>query len=133
MVITDAFQSVLMIAGAVTLTVIACTKIGSIEHLIESVPPKYWRLIRPAGDAHFPWHAMFLGYPVHDWNLRVFLKRIWEGSLGARSWAIEPAPDALEKSLWTQANVELYPADPGDYVGLLVERLRQRTPQSARP
>jgi len=63
-VITDAFQSVLMIVGAVTLTVIACAKIGSIEHLIESVPPKYWRLIRPAGDAHFPWHAMFLGYPV---------------------------------------------------------------------
>ena len=78
-------------------------------------------------------HCLFLGYQVHDWNLRVFLKRIWEGSLGARSWAVEPAPDALEKSLWTQANVELYLADLGDYVGLLAGRLRQRTPQSARP
>ena len=25
-------------------------------------------------------HCLFLGYTVRDWNLRVFLKRIWEGS-----------------------------------------------------
>jgi hypothetical protein len=78
-------------------------------------------------------HCLFLGYPVRDWNLRVFLKRIWEGRLGARSWAVEPDPDDLEKSLWTQANVELYSADLGDYVGLLDERLRERTPESAGP
>jgi SIR2-like domain/TIR domain len=82
-------------------------------------------------------HCLFLGYPVRDWNLRVFLKRIWEGSLGARSWAVDPDPDALEKSLWTQANVDLYSADLGDYVGLLGERLRgrtrERTPQDAQP
>lgn len=76
-------------------------------------------------------HCLFLGYPVRDWNLRVFLKRIWEGSLGARSWAVEPDPDALEKSLWTQANVELYAADPGDYVGLLRGRLKERTREGA--
>ena len=25
-------------------------------------------------------HCLFLGYTVRDWNLRVFLKRIWEGT-----------------------------------------------------
>jgi SIR2-like domain/TIR domain len=78
-------------------------------------------------------HCLFLGYPVGDWNLRVFLKRIWEGTLGARSWAVQPDPDVLEKNLWAQANVDLYSADLGDYVGLLRERLRKRTPESAGP
>jgi len=59
---------------------------------------------------------------VRDWNLRVFQKRIWEGILAARSWAVEPAPDILEKDLWAQSNVDLYAADLGDYVNLLQER-----------
>ena len=37
-------------------------------------------------------HCLFLGYPVHDLNLRVFLTRIWRGeSFGTRSWAIAPS------------------------------------------
>ena len=72
-------------------------------------------------------HCLFLGYPVRDWNLRVFLKRIWEGSIGARSWAVGPAPNALEKDFWAQSNVELYAADLGDYVALLQERLIARS------
>jgi len=67
-------------------------------------------------------HCLFLGYTVRDWNLRVFQKRIWEGILAARSWAVEPAPDILEKDLWAQSNVDLYAADLGDYVNLLQER-----------
>ena len=30
-------------------------------------------------------HCLFLGYTVRDWNLRVFLKRIWEGGLSGPS------------------------------------------------
>ena len=78
-------------------------------------------------------HCLFLGYTVRDWNLRVFLKRIWEGSLGAKSWAVEPDPDVLEKNLWAQSNVDLYAADLGDYVDLLQERLIGRTSKSAEP
>jgi hypothetical protein len=76
-------------------------------------------------------HCLFLGYGVRDWNLRVFLKRIWEGSLGAKSWAVESDPDILEKDLWAQSNVDLYAADLGDYVGLLQERLSERTSRGA--
>lgn len=78
-------------------------------------------------------HCLFLGYTVRDWNLRVFLKRIWEGSLGARSWAIVPDPDVVEKNLWAQSNVELYAADLADYVDLLQERLSRRLPKGAGP
>jgi hypothetical protein len=70
-------------------------------------------------------HCLFLGYTVRDWNLRVFLKRIWNRSLGANSWAVEPAPDELEKRLWAQSNVDLYAANPVDYVDLLQERLSE--------
>ena len=65
-------------------------------------------------------HCLFLGYTVRDWNLRVFLKRIWEGSLGAKSWAVEPDPDILEKDFWGQSNVELRAADLSDYVATAV-------------
>jgi hypothetical protein len=78
-------------------------------------------------------HCLFLGYTVRDWNLRVFLKRIWEGNLGAKSWAIVSDPDVLEKNLWAQSNVELYAADLEDYVDLLHERLsrHRRTPKDS--
>ena len=50
-------------------------------------------------------HCLFLGYTMRDWNLRVFLKRIWRGEpLGSRSWAIEREPDALEKDFWSQCS-----------------------------
>ncbi len=63
-VVTDVFQSVLMIGGALALTVIAFLEIGSVESVIAGVPDDYWTLIRPASDAKYPWPAMFLGYPV---------------------------------------------------------------------
>ena len=62
-------------------------------------------------------HCLFLGYTMRDWNLRVFLKRIWRGEpLGSRSWAIERTPDLLEKDFWTNAKVECFAASLDEYV-----------------
>ncbi|NOX56257.1 MAG: sodium/solute symporter, partial [Planctomycetes bacterium] len=63
-VITDSFQAILMILGSAALTVIAFNKVGGFGPLLDRVPADYWKLIRPVGDKDFPWHAMFLGYPV---------------------------------------------------------------------
>ena len=63
-VITDSFQSVLMILGSTALTAIALLKIGSLESVAGGVPAEFWDLIRPRNDPEFPWHAVFLGYPV---------------------------------------------------------------------
>jgi hypothetical protein len=68
-------------------------------------------------------HCLFLGYTVHDWNLRVFLKRIWEGRIEARSWAVEPDPDDVDKDLWSLSNVALYAADLAGYIDQLQKRL----------
>ena len=78
-------------------------------------------------------HCLFLGYTVRDWSLRVFLKRIWEGRLGAGSWAVEPDPDVLEKKLWAESNVDLYASDLGDYIKQLQAMLSRRRSESAWP
>jgi SIR2-like domain/TIR domain len=77
-------------------------------------------------------HCLFLGYPVRDWNLRVFLKRIWTGAaIRARSWAIESSPDALEREFWAQSHVDVYAAGLTDYVDQLDQRLVGRRSASA--
>lgn len=63
-VITDSFQSILMIMASTVLTIIAFTKIGSLNKLINGVPDDYWTLFRPADDPKWPWCAILLGYPV---------------------------------------------------------------------
>jgi SIR2-like domain/TIR domain len=78
-------------------------------------------------------HCLFLGYTMREWNLRVFLKRIWRGEpLGADSWAIEPGPDVLEKKFWAHSYVDLYAADLTKYVDRLAELLG-RGLESAEP
>jgi hypothetical protein len=79
-------------------------------------------------------HCLFLGYTLRDWNLRVFLKRIWEGGrIEAQSWAVEPDPDVLERQLWKKSGVDLYAADLADYVGELEERLARRASEAGEP
>jgi hypothetical protein len=76
-------------------------------------------------------HCLFLGYAVRDWNLRVFLKRIWDTSPGGRSWAVGPNPDILEKRLWAANEVELYASDVAAYVDGLQAALHNRFPDAA--
>jgi len=63
-VYTDTFQSVLMIIASAILTIVAFFKAGGFEKIIQTVPPDYWQLFRPASDSTFPWPAIVLGYPV---------------------------------------------------------------------
>ena len=63
-VVTDAFQTILIILGASLLTIIGLYQVGGIGALIEQTPPDYWTLFRPADDEAFPWPAIILGYPV---------------------------------------------------------------------
>lgn len=65
--ITDAFQSILMIAGAASLAVIAAIAVpdlGSLKDLVvRDSPAGYtWKLLHPSGPS--PWYAFALGYPV---------------------------------------------------------------------
>jgi hypothetical protein len=77
-------------------------------------------------------HCLFLGHTVRDWNHRVFLKRIWDETPGATSWAVEPDPDLLEKRIWAETRVDLYASGLADYVGQLQARLIKRTEEITR-
>jgi SIR2-like domain len=56
-------------------------------------------------------HFLFLGYRVRDWTLRVFLQRIWSDQpLQARSWAVDPEPDVVERELWEELGVDVVEA-----------------------
>jgi hypothetical protein len=78
-------------------------------------------------------HCLFLGYTIRDWSLRVFLKRIWgRRPLGAKSWAIEPEVDILEREFWTHSNVDVFSAAPVDYLDELGARVDVRAPEDSR-
>ncbi len=74
-------------------------------------------------------HFLFLGYPLQEWNLRVFLHRVWgHERVAYRSWAVEAAPDPLEREFWRQRGVEIVDVELGEYVERLGRRLRERAP-----
>ncbi|MCC4834261.1 sodium/solute symporter [Shewanella sp. 10N.7] len=62
-IVTDAFQTVLMIIGMSALTLIGLYEIGGIEGLMAQTPADYWTLI-DTESKDIPWVAFILGYPV---------------------------------------------------------------------
>ncbi len=73
-------------------------------------------------------HLLFLGYAVHDWSLRVFLRRVWGNDrLAYRSWAVQPASEPVARELWRDRGVELYEHELNAYA----EELARRTAELA--
>jgi DNA-binding SARP family transcriptional activator len=69
-------------------------------------------------------HFLFLGYDIIDWNVRVFLRRMWSDErVGYRSWAVHDGPAMLTRDFWRQLSVHVVDAPLGDYV----ESLRRRS------
>src|SRR5579871_1797049 len=61
---TDTVQTLILITGAVALTVIGLHRVGGFAHLQTIVPPSYFHMIRPATDSAFPWTGIFFGAPI---------------------------------------------------------------------
>src|SRR5216110_1316060 len=61
---TDTVQTLILITGAVALTVIGLTRVGGLEHLRTMVPPDYFHMIKPSSDPSFPWTVIFFGAPI---------------------------------------------------------------------
>jgi hypothetical protein len=72
-------------------------------------------------------HFLFLGYPLQEWHLRVFLHRVWgRDKAGYRSWAVTERPDSLEREFWRQRGVDLFELPLRRYV----DELEQRMPEA---
>src|SRR5690348_13076726 len=61
---TDTVQTLILITGAVALTVIGLHRVGGLEHLRTMVPPDYFHMIKPISDPNFPWTGIFFGAPI---------------------------------------------------------------------
>jgi DNA-binding SARP family transcriptional activator len=69
-------------------------------------------------------HFLFLGYPLHEWSLRVFLHRVWgRERVGYRSWAIGEKPDAIEQELWRQRGIDIFDVPLDEYISGLRSRV----------
>ncbi len=61
---TDTVQTLILITGAVALTIIGLDRVGGFGHLRTMVPPDYFHMIKPISDANFPWTGIFFGAPI---------------------------------------------------------------------
>src|SRR5204862_6062724 len=52
---TDLVQTLILIAGAVILTLIALDRVGAFAGLRADVPESYFHMIKPASDRDLPW------------------------------------------------------------------------------
>jgi DNA-binding SARP family transcriptional activator len=71
-------------------------------------------------------HFLFLGYPVEDWSLRVFLHRVWgRDKVSYRSWAVQPGVGRVERELWRQRGIDVVDAPLDEYVTAFERRLAE--------
>ena len=96
--------------------------------------------------ARFMWRFrrcrfLFLGYGLHDWNLRVMLKNLKTTLVSSeaedpeerahapipdeslRSWAIQHQPSELEQMLWRARRVNIYDMEIDAFVAKMRERM----------
>src|SRR5438132_10313411 len=61
---TDLVQTLILLAGAIALTIIGLDKVGGFAGLRAAVPVDYFHMMKPATDPEFPWTGIFLGAPI---------------------------------------------------------------------
>ncbi len=61
---TDLVQTLILLAGAIALTVIGLDKVGGFEGLRAAVPADYFSMMKPFDHPEFPWTGIFLGAPI---------------------------------------------------------------------
>ena len=64
-VVTGAMQTIILLVGAIVITLVALNRVGGWEGLAANVEPVKLTILRSADDpANLPWYSVFLGYPV---------------------------------------------------------------------
>jgi solute:Na+ symporter, SSS family len=61
---TDTVQTLILITGAVALTIIGLHRVGGFAALMAQAPPGYFHMIKPITDHDFPWTGIFFGAPI---------------------------------------------------------------------
>jgi SSS family solute:Na+ symporter len=61
---TELMQTLVLLAGAVILTIIGLNEAGGFDGLRAALPDHYFHMIKPADHPEFPWTGIFLGAPI---------------------------------------------------------------------
>ncbi|MEX2273132.1 MAG: sodium:solute symporter, partial [Vicinamibacterales bacterium] len=61
---TELLQAVVLIGGALVMTLIGLDQAGGFEGLRATVPADFFHMMKPASDPDFPWTGIFLGAPI---------------------------------------------------------------------
>jgi len=61
---TDLVQTMILIVGAVILTLLGLHQVGWFAGLRSAVPGSYFHMIKPVSDHEFPWTGIFFGAPI---------------------------------------------------------------------
>jgi hypothetical protein len=69
-------------------------------------------------------HFLFLGYAMRDWNLRVFLHRMFGKAPLNTSWAVQRDPDPVDAKFWRRIGVDFFGMSLSAYVSELERQLR---------
>jgi solute:Na+ symporter, SSS family len=62
--ITDAMQMVVLLVGAIAVTLIGLNAVGGWNELVAAAGPEFMTLWKPATDPNFPWTGILLGAPI---------------------------------------------------------------------
>jgi solute:Na+ symporter, SSS family len=62
--ITDAMQMVVLLGGAIAVTIIGLNAVGGWNELVTAAGPEFMTLWKPATDPNFPWTGILLGAPI---------------------------------------------------------------------
>ncbi len=69
-------------------------------------------------------HFLFLGYPLEEWSLRVFLHRLFgREKVAYRSWAVIPRAEEIEQELWRQRGIDVFTLPVEQYLAELRARV----------
>jgi SSS family solute:Na+ symporter len=61
---TNVFQSIMLIFGALTLTILGLSEIGGISALTNNLSNEYFTMFKPMSDPDFPWTGILFGAPI---------------------------------------------------------------------
>src|SRR6185436_7994180 len=61
---TELLQAVVLLTGAITLTVLGLNQTGGFAGLRQALPADFFHMIKPISDPNFPWTGIFFGAPI---------------------------------------------------------------------
>ena len=84
-VMTDAFQAVILVIGSIIITVLAFIKVGSWDAIMNVTPLDHFNIIQPANDKFLPWPGLFTGVLLLGFYFWATNQFIVQRALGAKN------------------------------------------------